>query len=433
VSEPAISIDLCSEIAPLLQVLVHRPGDEVVRMTQHELVELLFDDILSPEEAAREHDLMVEILEGAGAEAVRLGTLLRRALARAPETARRRLIERVCALAGQEEICGLLTGWPAEQLARGLLCGIYWSEVGDEPITLARIRAELRSGQAMALRPLPNVMFLRDPCMAVGDRVVVGRMASAARAREPSLVAFALEHGGAADAPGLVFHADAEGGALEGGDVLVISPELLVIGCSQRTAAHSIEHLAQKALFEALPRLQRIYAVMMPELRTVMHLDTLLTQIDDELFLGHEPLLQGARALAVARLERGRPPALVRGASVMDVLREELGADTQLVACGGSDPLHQEREQWTDGANALCLAPGRIILYARNARTIEALHEHGFEETVLHMVQPAEQRRDLIAEGMRRSRTVFSFPGGELSRARGGGRCLTMPLRRQPR
>jgi arginine deiminase len=161
-----------------------------------------------------------------------------------------------------------------------------------------------------------------------------------------------------------------------------------------------------------------------------MHLDTILTHIDRDLFLGHAPMIIGGgdRALEVARLERDKAPALVKKATVADVLREELGNEVQVVPCGGDDPLQQEREQWTDGANALCMAPGHILLYARNTHTIAALRDHGFEEAAVHVMQPPEVRAQLVADGRARGRTVFSFSGSELSRARGGGRCLTMSL-----
>ncbi|MCA9711940.1 MAG: hypothetical protein KDK70_39255, partial [Myxococcales bacterium] len=221
--------------------------------------------------------------------------------------------------------------------------------------------------------------------------------------------------------------------SLEGGDVLVLDPRAVMIGCSIRTTAQTIQRLADEALFALHPRLERIYAVLMPEARSVMHLDTMLTQIDHGLFLGHRPLLVGARArpgVPVAVLHRDRPPELMRGATVLDALKEVLGPATRLVPCGGNDPLHQEREQWTDGANAVALGPGHIILYARNSHTIRTLGLHGFDEVRLSVVQPPQQRHALIAAGLRRPRTVFSFSGSELSRARGGGRCLTMPLRR---
>jgi arginine deiminase len=263
-------------------------------------------------------------------------------------------------------------------------------------------------------------------------------MATQARAREPMIVSFAVEHGGVLDKPRLLFdapdtHRHASFRALEGGDFLVLSPEVLMIGCSARTTAGTIQRVAEEALFPHYPDLKRVYAVMMPEARSVMHLDTILTQVDRKLFLGHRPLIAGQgdhAACPVARLERDRAPALVDGASTLDVLKEEFGPDTRLVACGGDDPLYQEREQWTDGANAICLTPGHIILYARNVNTIAALAEHGFGEVRVHPVQSEAERAERIREGMAAERTVFSFTGSELSRARGGGRCLTMPIER---
>jgi arginine deiminase len=442
-----IKVCVESEIGPLRQVMVHRPGDEIERMTQHELDHLLFDDILSPPETVREHDLMVEILRVAGAETFDIVQLLELALERAPTAARSDLVTRACEQAGRREIARTLEQWSPGRLAYGLACGVYWHEIdGDAPAvpvdarlrTLARLRSQDRGDGTMALPPLPNLMFMRDPGVALGDRVIVGRMATAARAREPLLVAFAVVHSGVFRDPQLLFddddaHRHAAYRSLEGGDVMVLSPRVIMIGCSQRTSAQTIERLAHEALFEAFPALERVYAVFMPEERTVMHLDTILTQIDSRLFLGHEPLIAGVGgdaggALAVARLERGQPPELVPRATVLDVMRAELGDDVLLVPCGGKDRLHQEREQWTDGANALCLAPGRVLLYARNVYTIAALRDHGFEEIKLHQVQRVDERHELLLAGMHRPRTVFSFSGSELSRARGGGRCLTMPL-----
>lgn len=430
-----------SEIGPLERVLVHRPGEEIVRMTQHELELMLFDDILAPDETVAEHDLMTEIMTEAGAQVVRLQTLLGEALRAASADERLRLLERVCDHEGAPGVAPKLVEWEPERLAAGLIGGVDWDELEGVAPSLARVRAGIRdvTPHRFALPPVPNLMFMRDPCVAIFDRVVVGRMALAARAREPWIVGFALRHAPSAGAP-LCFEADDSNRgsrfrSLEGGDVLVLSPSAVMIGCSQRTTAQTIQRLAEEALFPLHPRLRRIYAVLMPEARSVMHLDTILTQIDRGLFLGHQPLLLGHGAqpgLAVARLERDRPPEALPGANALDVLREELGADTRLVPCGGEDPLHQEREQWTDGANAVAVGPGHIILYARNTHTIRTLRSHGFEEVRVSVSQPPLQRQVQIAEGLARPRAVFSFSGSELSRARGGGRCLTMPLRRAP-
>jgi arginine deiminase len=433
-----MQIGIESEIGPLQQVLVHRPGEEIVRMTQHELELMLFDDILAPDETAAEHDLMTEILSEAGARVLHLQPLLVEALAAAPTAAREALVERVCEHEGAQDVGAQLCEREPAALAAGLIHGVHWHELQGLPASLARIRAGTPHRHRFALPPVPNLMFMRDPCMVIFDRVVMARMAVPARTREPWLVAFALRHAPSAGAP-LCFDADdsrrgSRFRSLEGGDVLVLSPTAVMIGCSQRTTAQTIQRLAEEALFPLHPRLERVYAVLMPEARSVMHLDTILTQIDRGLFLGHRPLLighGGEPGLPVARLQRDRPPEALPRVAVLDILREELGSETQLVPCGGDDPLHQEREQWTDGANAVAVNPGHIILYARNTHTIRALvAHHGFEEVRVSVSQPALHRRVLIAEGLARSRTVFSFSGSELSRARGGGRCLTMPLRR---
>ncbi len=425
------------EISALRKVVVHQPGDEIVRMTHWDLERLLFDDLLSPAETAREHQLMAQILRDSGAEVLELTELLGQAMTRAPVSILEQLVHRVCELGGARELAAKLVQWPPDKLAYGLICGVHWHDVDDVPASLARIRARVFAPRDMALNPLPNLMFMRDPCIAIYDRVIVGRMATQARAREALLVAFALEWAEQGVAGGLAFadpHTlpDAHSG-IEGGDVLVLSPEILMIGCSERSHPQTIEHLTREVLFPSFPELARVYAVMLPQQRSVMHLDTVLTQIDHGLFLGHAPLLRAPLrdgGLGVVRLEPGRAPVLDESLAVVDVLREAFGPDTKLVPCGGEDPLHQAREQWTDGANALCVGPGKIILYSRNVRTIEALAELGFAEVRVSTVQEPERRRELVAAGMAAERTVFGFSGSELSRGRGGGRCLTMPLRR---
>jgi arginine deiminase len=425
-----------NEVEALRDVVVHRPGVEIERMTQHDLHRLLFDDILSRQEAEQEHDLMVSILRGAGATAHEILDLLARALEIAPTADRERLLDRVCATAGNREIAPALSAWEPHRLAAGLVGGVAWSEVAEVSTTLSRVRAEAFDHDQMALAPVPNLMFMRDPCIAVHDTIFEGRMATHARARESVLVAFALRHtisGGTVGFESDEDHAAPRYRQIEGGDVLVLSASSVMIGCSERTSAQSIERFAREALFVAHPNLERVQVVLMPQARSVMHLDTIVTQIDRKLFLGHRPMVgeQGERALQIARIERDAPPRLLEGATVLDALREELGAEVQLVSCGGDDPMHQEREQWTDGANAVCVSPGRIILYARNRRTVAALAERGFEEVRISPDQSEETRAALIRGGLAHERTVFSFTGPELSRARGGGRCLTMPIRRE--
>ncbi len=431
-----LTVDIQSEIETLRAVMVHRPGDELLRMNQHQLEDLLFDDILSPPAAVREHDLMTEVFEVAGAEVLEVRTELSAGLARASGEPRRALVAAICEQRGVLELLDPLLELEAEALAEILICGLRWGQLPC-PLTLAQLRDRVLAPSASALPPCPNLMFMRDPCIAVRDRVVVGRMSTPARITESWLVAFAIEHGGRFRPQTLLFAGydldrNRRYRALEGGDVLVLSREALMIGCSQRTSAQTIERLAREQLFPAFSDLERVYVVLMPEARTVMHLDTICTQIDRDSFLAFSPqICPGPEALRVAMLDRKGALVLTEKTAVQDVLRDELGRLTSVVPCGGADPMQQQREQWTDGANAFCVGPGKIVLYARNTLTIAALADQGYEETALHWVQEPARRAALIAEGMARPRTIFSFPAGELSRARGGGRCLTMPLIRR--
>lgn len=432
-----MQVQVHSEIGPLRHVLVHQPGDEVGRMTQEQLEELLFDDILAQSVAATEHAVLQDILRAGGARVDEIETLLADALQTAPDDAVAALLRDVCDVAGIPDVVGdLLAEWEPARLSRGLIAGVFWDELPKAPPTLARLRQALDQSTRMPLNPQPNLMFMRDACFSVGDRVAVGRMARGARAREPFLVHFALKHSGVLgkhprflfDAPDAHRHPVFR--SIEGGDVLVPSERFVLIGCSERTTPQTIERLAHEALFPHSAKLESVYAVMMPRKRSVMHLDTLFTQIDHDLFLGHEPLVV-AGGLPVVRITRDQPPEVASGAGgLMDVLRDELGPQVHLAPCGGRDPVHQQREQWTDGANAVCLSPGKIILYSRNVQTIKTLEGFGFEEVHLSPAVAPEERMARIADGMTRDRTVFSFTGSELARARGGARCLTMPIHR---
>lgn len=438
-----MEIKLANEVGRLGQVLVHRPDNEIVRMTQDELEQFQFEDLLSHPVAAREHGMLQEILRASGASVLEFTDLLSLALRRAPPEAIVDLMDRVCDLAGVPGVAPFLAAWSPERLSAGLTAGVYWEELEGAPRTLERLRARLDGRFHMPIRPLPKLMFLRDAAFAVYNHVVIGRSASSTRAREPLLAQFALKWSGFLGdrAPLLFDRADWDRApllrALEGSDLLVPSERFLLIGCSERTSPQTIERLAEEALFPAYRSLERIYAVMLPRSRSVLHLDNLITQVDQRLFLGHLPAVtstsDAGQHLPVVRLRRGKAPEVVPGAAVADVLRDELGPDVDIIPCGGHEPLHQEREQWTDGANAVCLAPGQIVLYGRNVHTLAVLEdEYGFGVSRMSPVQAADERREVLKEGFERRRNVFTFSGSELSRARGGLRSLTLTLSRDP-
>ncbi len=284
--------------------------------------------------------------------------------------------------------------------------------------------------------PLPNWLFARDLWAVVGDAVVVGYPRSRARKRDGILARALLKyHRLLRDAPRLDVRAAAlppSGVAademnsdlcVEGGDVLVISPQLVLIGIGVRTTQRAAIALADLLRGRGVTR---VLGVHLPTRRATMHLDTIFTLVDRDACLVFPPPFD----------DKSPPNDRVR---VVDLAVPEidLGCDLpnivgqfahrlDVIACGDGDPIAALREQWTDGANAFCLGAGRIVLYGRNTRTLQALNRAGFE-----VMQPEQfvANVDLLMQGTRR--LVVALTGAELSRGRGGPRCLTLPLARQ--
>lgn len=431
-----MKLHVYNEIGTLGAVLVHTPGQEISRMTQHQLEQLLFDDLLSPSTAHQEHQVFCEVLGTLGAEVLQVSTLLKAALHAAPAEAIVELLRRVAAQECAKEVLPILIELRPDELAAALIQGLRWRALSGAPMTLSRLARRHETDKVWAVHPLPNLMFMRDPCASLYNRVIKGRMATRARERESLLVHFALRYG---YVPPVDFLFEDEDWnqprmyrSLEGGDVLVINEQFLLFGISERTHAATVERLVREELFSAFPHLERVYGVMIPADRSMMHLDTLLTQVDHQLFLGHKPTIEDGEQVQVAVLQRGEPARLLEGTTVLDVLRDELGPGTTLVPCGGHERLYQDREQWTDGANAVCIAPGHIVSYARNERTARTLvEEHGFHQVQVAATDPDALRRGRLAEAGQHPRVIYTFTGSELSRARGGSRCMSMPLYRQ--
>ena len=424
-------LSVTSETGRLRSVLVHEPGPEIDRMTPTMMERLLFDDILYGDEAREEHRLFRRVLEAGGVEVLDAQDLLAEALA--AEGARGELLDELEREHGVgRRVVERLAGLAPAELA-GALVGGMRREGGGEG----------RDGQRVVfdLVPVPNYFFQRDPQVVLGDRVVVSAMATDAREREPLLARTMFRHhprlaGGCAD----LFEIDAPPQAaadparaypyptLEGGDVLVPSPEVILVGISERTNRGGVEALADYLRREETA-FRHLILVDLPHRRSFMHLDTVFTVIDDGVALAYEPVIEPRAA--------GHTPGsgyvyhvdlYAHGVSfdVRASLRRalaEVGLDFEIVPCGGRDPLDQDREQWTDGANAFAMAPGVIFLYRRNRSTVDELVRRGWR--VLGE-EEAVAGEPLLGRGP----TVVTLQGNELSRARGGPRCMTMPLER---
>ena len=378
---------------------------------------LLFEDILYSDLAREEHQSFVDVLRAAGVETLEAQELLAEVLADAQ--VRACLFGRLAATDVEPEVLSLLEVLDPVRLAASLVTGI---PAGDES-----------PGRFYRLAPVPNYFFQRDPQVVIGDRVIVSSMATDARDRESLLARTIFEsHPRLAGYAGLLDLRAASHGArvprLEGGDVLIPSAEVLLVGLSERTNRRGIETLAHYLRREETT-FRHLLVVELPPRRSCMHLDTVLTLIDRNLCLAYLPVIEsgGMEAGDVYHVDLR---ATDLAYTVCDGLRRALarvGLELELVPCGGSRNLiDQQREQWTDGANAFALAPGVITTYRRNHRTTEELARRGWrvvaEEDVIH------GREELLDQGP----TVVTLRDNELSRARGGPRCMTMPLERDP-
>jgi arginine deiminase len=417
-----MQLNVTSEIGRLRRVLVHRPGREIDEMTPSMMERLLFEDILFGDDARVEHHSFRRVLERAGAEVLDAEDLLAEALATAG--GRRFLLAELAGEYGvPRPVVERLEGLAADELATALLAGL---------------RAP--GGRTFDLDPVPNYFFQRDPQTVLGDRVVIAAMATGAREREALLARTLFDHAPTlAGAAAELFEIDAPPQAaadpgraypyptLEGGDVLVASPEVILIGISERTNRGGVEQLAEYLRREDTG-FRHLILVELPHRRSFMHLDTVFTLIDRGTCLAYAPVIEPAATGHAPQssyvhhvdLEAKQVSFEVR-ASLRRAL-DQVGLDLDLVPCGGADLLDQDREQWTDGANAFALAPGVIFLYARNHRTLEELARRGWR--ILDEETAAAGPEPLLGAGP----TVVALTGNELSRARGGPRCMTMPL-----
>jgi arginine deiminase len=417
-------LSVYSEIGRLRRVLLHRPGREIDWMVPAMMEHLLFDDILDGEEARGEHDTFRVLLERLGVETLDATALLADVLGADDQARGELLTELEQSHRVPERALRRLRELPPAELAAGLVGGLR----SDDP--------PRRGGGLFDLLPVPNYFFQRDPQVVVGNRVVVSSMATEAREREPLLAATIFRHHPALQGYEDVFavhsppHATPDDGpgypypSLEGGDVLVASPELLLVGISERTNRLGLETFADYLRREDTP-FRHLIAVELPPRRAFMHLDTVFTLVDRHLCIGYRPVVEagGPESARVYRVDLGSGElTFTLQPSLLGALAA-LGLELEMVPCGGGDFLEQQREQWTDGANAFAVAPGVIFLYHKNRHTTDGLAARGWR-----VLTEAEA---LTVPDLGSGPTVITFSGRELSRARGGPRCMTMPLERE--
>ncbi|MCG6949695.1 MAG: hypothetical protein LJE93_12360 [Acidobacteria bacterium] len=418
-------VQVSSEIGRLRKVLMHEPGLEVDRMVPPMMEELLFDDILFGDRAREEHRRFRRLLQLLGVSVIEANDLLRQSLA--SEEARTWLWARL-----RPEAPHTLTSSSPPTSAEEAV------EIATAGLLAGEDSHGIEVEDLFRLPPLPNWCFQRDPQVILGDGIVHSAMATTARWREGLLSRcifhFHQEFSGTPTILDPMFEARESGQflgphrpRLEGGDVLVLSQDVVVVGVSERTNTVAVELLAEAlARRDDGPRWLEI--VNVPARRAYMHLDTVFTPIDRDAALVFEPVIcgDGPQVAESFEIDLGSSDLTPdHTGCLLDALTRR-GIDLEPIPCGGSDPVAQQREQWTDGANAFALSPGIIVLYDRNLATADALDGTGFR--VLQAEDVLLGREEVALDGD--GRVCLLIDSHEMSRARGGPHCLTHPLER---
>ena len=402
-------IQVRSEIGVLEQVLLHRPGAELEQLVPGELERLLFDDIPYLKAAQQEHDAFAALLRQNGTEVVYLAELMRQTLAGDPQV-RRRFVRQFIDEGGpiarhyQPALYDYLTALDDRELVRRTMTGVSVEEFLP-PDRRGALVSLTRDSHRFVLDPIPNLYFTRDPFACIGSGVSLNAMYSPTRRRETIYGQYILKYH--PDYAGQVpfYYRREDPFSIEGGDVLNLSAQLLAVGISQRTTPEAIEVLARNIFRDETSPIRAVLALDIPNLRAFMHLDTVLTQVDRSVFTVHPEILESLRLYRITPGSGDSLRAEELSGTLEDILADALGlSSVKLIRCGGGDRVASEREQWNDGSNTLCIAPGKVVVYDRNYVTNAILRDNGIE--------------------------VLEMPSSELSRGRGGPRCMSMPLRR---
>ncbi|HEX7070228.1 MAG TPA: arginine deiminase family protein [Rhodothermales bacterium] len=402
-------VRLTSDTAPLELVIVHTPGEELALVSPENRQDLLFEDILFVGNARREHQLMAAIFEkivGRSEAVVQLTQLLRDAFIQ--EAARYFFIEGLCRLTPERNLHafeGELRRLSAEELHRFAL-------TGQSPLPLE-------------IQPVPNLMFGRDIAAAVADLVIVGKPANAVRARESLIVETVLRfHPAFQDYRDRIVSLP-NGVTFEGGDLIIASDRVVLLGHSERTSFSGIMTIAQ-TLFDRTA-IEHVIMIDLPKSRSCMHLDTVFTFVSDDECVVFPPLLSHPNHGNVVHFTRSDTPGRFTCRILPDLeeaLQSVIDRPLTFIPCGGNEPLNQLREQWTDGANFFAVAPGVVIGYERNKRTFEAMRRRDYRVVSARSFLSFHAESDFLGG----EKIAIKLEGTELSRGRGGPRCMTLPL-----
>ena len=395
-----------SEIGKLNTVMLHRPGVEIDSISPDYLKEMLVEDILFLPSAQKEHDEFANVLRGYGVEVLYLEDLFCESIL--DEALKLTFINDYIHFSGvqgagvQAIIYDYLSGLSVRDLFHAVCRGITYKDLAfaqNKPIRLT-----ITDPYPFVTDPVPNAYFSRDVAITVANGMIVSCMSMPSRKRETLFVRYIHHnHPRFTAEPVPLWYDYHTGYEIEGGDVLVLSDKVLAIGCGERTSVNAVECVA-KNLFEN--GYEHILLFNNPKSRKFMHLDVLCTMIDYDKFLVHPCIADKYFEVYDVTKKNGRINAEITTEPVAELLKKMLKLPAvQFIEVGGGDPVVAAREHWNMGSNSLTISPGNIITYDRNEVTNDLLVKAGIK--------------------------VNAICGSELSRGRGGPRCMSMPINRE--
>lgn len=407
-----MKINISSETERLHGVIVHSPGHEVSLVNPNLKEDLLFDDIIFENDARNEHLDMLKIFSAAMPDDGEIFEILD--------------LAEECFQS--EDVRAEFIEVMIKELPFQNIHIIEKELIQLEPKKLVRFVAEGSIGeQYFNLHPAPNLLFTRDLAAVCGDTVILSRAAKEARAREFLLMRTIVHHHPLFES--VKKNAITVGGhqSLEGGDVLVASDKIILIGMSERTSFSGLMGVAEQLLKHGI---EHVIAVDIPKQRSSMHLDTIFTFVDENECVVFPPSIEEKQHNVVDLFWDGNFVQCRQCKSLEHTLEELTDKDFTFIKCGGENRIDQFREQWTDGANLFALAPGIVVGYGRNTKTFESLVNHGYRHMNQYEFVEEFENRDLNPE--KDGKIAISFEGHELCRGRGGARCMTLPISRVP-
>lgn len=403
------AIHVNSEIGKLKKVMLHKPSRELENLMPEYLERLLFDDIPYLKIAQEEHDSFADILRKNGVEVVYLTDLVTESITN--NDVKEQLISELINEAGiktsreKEVLTEYFRSLDTKQMVLHMMAGVRKTEIEQfEDKSLGDFLRHLDNHYPFILDPMPNLYFTRDPFAAIGDGVSIHKMFTETRHRETLFAKFIFDYHPLYHNT-KVWYDRNENFSLEGGDILILNQETIAIGISQRTHENAIEKFAQRILNEET-HFKKILAFNIPKQRTFMHLDTVFTMVDYDKFTIHPNIIKDIDVFVIERDAENRIKIAQETNTLEEILKRHLELDqVTLIKCGSDNVIDSAREQWNDGSNTLAIAPGEVIVYSRNYVTNQILQENGVK--------------------------TYVMPSSELSRGRGGPRCMSMPFVRE--